>query len=307
MRILFTGGGGATYEAVYRLWRERYDLHFVDANADAFSPELPRERCHIGPLGSDLAFASATAALCKKLKVDLLVPAVDEELPHATAVARLAPGLAVMLPDMGYVATMLDKLRTAEALRAKQLDAPRTVTLDRVSEIGYPCFAKPRHGRGSRGAQVLRDAGAAGAYRTLSGLRDDQIVAQELLMGQEYTVLMAADREARLHAVVPVKVMVKRGITLRAETEAHPEVINACAAIHRALPTTGCYNIQLYLAPDRRVLPFEINPRISTTFCLGIAAGVDPVEIFLGTAAPKGLREFRAGLRLKRSWYNHIS
>jgi len=129
---------------------------------------------------------------------------------------------------------------------------------------------------------------------------------QELLMGQEYTVLMAADREARLHAVVPVKVMVKRGITLRAETESQPEVINACAAIHRALPTTGCYNIQLYLAPDRRVLPFEINPRISTTFCLGIAAGVDPVEIFLGNAAPKGLRDFRAGLSLKRSWHNHI-
>lgn len=307
MRILFTGGGGSAYEAVYRLWRGRYDMHFVDAHPDAFSPELPRERCHVGPLGNDATFASATAMLCKKLEIDLLVPAVDEELPHAMVVAKLAPGLAVMLPDTEYVATMLDKLKTAEALRAKQLDAPRTVTFERVSEIGFPCLAKPRYGRGSRGVQVLRDAGAAGAYRILSGLTDDQIVVQELLRGQEYTVMMAADREARLHAVVPVKVMVKRGITLRAETEAHPTVINACAAIHRALPTAGCYNIQLYLTPDQRVLPFEINPRISTTFCLGVAAGVDPVEIYLGAKPPRGLLEFRTGLKLQRSWHTHIS
>jgi len=63
MRILFTGGG-ATY--------------------------------------NDAAFASATADPCKKLKVDLLVPAVDEELLHVKVVARLAPGLSVMLPDLGY-------------------------------------------------------------------------------------------------------------------------------------------------------------------------------------------------------------
>ena len=41
-RILFTGGGGAVYEALYRLWQSRYDMHFVDANPAAFSPAMPR-------------------------------------------------------------------------------------------------------------------------------------------------------------------------------------------------------------------------------------------------------------------------
>lgn len=306
-RLLFTGGGGAVYEALCRLWQSRYDMHFVDANPDAFSPDLPRERCHVGPLGSDPGFAAATAALCKKLNVDLLVPAVDEELRHAARVGEIAPGLAIMLPGTDYVVTMLDKLKMAESLRGKRLPVPRTVTFERIAEIGFPCFAKPRHGRGSRGVQILRDAAAAAAYRTLSGLADDQIVVQDLLEGQEYTVMMAADREARLHAVVPVKVLLKRGITLRAETEANAAVIDVCAAIHRALPTTGCYNIQLCLTSNQSVLPFEINPRISTTFCLGAAAGVDPVDIFLRNEPPRGLCEFRAGVKLQRSWHNHIS
>lgn len=307
MRILFTGGGGAVYEALYPLWKTRYDMHFVDANPEAFSPELPRERCHVGPLGNDPGYPAATAALCEKLGADLLVPAVDEELPFASLVANLAPSLLIMLPRHEYLTTMLDKLKMAESLRGKQLDVPRTATFERISEIGFPCFAKPRRGRGSRGVQILHDASAADAYRTLCGLADDQIVVQDLLEGQEYTVLMAADREARLHAVVPVKVLIKRGITLRAETEAQPAVIAACAAIHRAVPTTGCYNIQLCLTPDGRALPFEINPRISTTFCLGVAAGIDPVEIYLRNEAPRGLRGFSAGLKLQRSWHTHIS
>ena len=307
MRILFTGGGGAVYEALYRLWQSRYDMHFVDANADAFSPDLPRERCHTGPLGSDPGFAAATAALCKKLNIDLLVPAVDEELPYAARIGEIAPGLAIMSPRTDYVVTMLDKLNMAESLRAKHLPVPRTVTFERIAEIGFPCFAKPRRGRGSRGVQILRDAATAAAYRTLSGLADDQIVVQDLLEGQEYTVMVAADREARLHAVVPVKVLLKRGITILAETEANATVIDACATIHRALPTTGCYNIQLCLTSDGRVMPFEINPRISTTFCLGVAAGVDPVDIFLRNEPPGGLSKFRAGVKLQRSWHNHIS
>ncbi len=88
MRILFTGGG-AVNEAAYRLWREQYDTHFMDANLDAFFSGLPRDRCLVGPLGNDAVFASA-AALCRKLKADLLVPAVDEELPHVKDVATLA-------------------------------------------------------------------------------------------------------------------------------------------------------------------------------------------------------------------------
>jgi carbamoyl-phosphate synthase large subunit len=305
-RILFTGGGGAVYEALYPLWKSRYDMHFVDANVDAFSPALPRERCHVGPLGNDHRFAAATAELCATLGIDLLVPAVDEELPHSESIAKLAQSLAIMTPAPDYIKTMLDKLAMADLLRALGLPVPRTVTFERIAEIGFPCFAKPRQGRGSRGVQTLRNAEAAAAYRTLSGLADDQIVVQDLLEGQEYTVMMAADRDARLHAVVPVKVHVKRGITLRAQTDANQTVINACANIHRAAPTPGCYNIQLCLTGDNRVMPFEINPRISTTFCLGVAAGIDPIAIFLGSESPAGLRGFRTGVKLFRSWHSHI-
>lgn len=75
---------------------------------------------------------------------------------------------------------------------------------------------------------------------------------------------------------------IKKGITLRAETDRDERVIAACVAIHAAQPVSGCYNIQLMKAEAGDVKPFEINPRISTTACLALAAGVDFVDVYLG-------------------------
>ena len=306
-RILFTGGGGAGNEAVFRFWRNEFELHFADASATAFAPALSPERCHVVPLARDPSFAASVADLCMQHAIDLLVPGVDEELPLMPEIAARAPGLQVLIPAPDYVATMMDKLETARLLRSRGVDAPRSRTLDQAATVGFPCFAKPRRGRGSRGIQVLPNAEAARAYLTLSGLAADEIVAQELIAGQEYTVMVAADHAGRLHAIVPVRVEDKRGITLRARTDDNAAVIDACAAIHRACPAAGCYNIQLFLTPDGRVRPFEINPRISTTFCLGIAAGINPVATYLAGTAPTGLLPFRSGVRLERHWQNFFT
>ncbi len=305
-RILFTGGGGAGNELIFRLWNDRYELHFADADGEAFSPVIPSEQRHPIPFAREDHFAAAVACLCRQQEIDLLVPGVDEELPLMPDVEALAPGLLIMIPDAGYVTTTMDKLAVMEVLEDKGVDVPRTATIDQHHRIGFPCIAKPRWGRGSRGVQVLSSEEEAEAYRCLSGETDENLLVQELLEGEEYTVMMAANAQKHLHAVVPVRVAVKRGITLRAQSDPHGLVIRACDAIHRAVPASGCYNIQLFLTPDKRVVPIEINPRVSTTFCLGVAAGIDPVAIFLEDAPPDGLLSFRGGVRLKRHWTNYL-
>ena len=55
---------------------------------------------------------------------------------------------------------------------------------------------------------------------------------------------VVADRRGVLRAIVPVKVGLKRGITLRAETDPDAAVTAACRAIHAASPVPGCFNIQ---------------------------------------------------------------
>lgn len=305
-KVFFTGGGGAGNEALWRLLGGRHELHFGDADADAIDPSIPQGRRHAIPWASDAAFVPGMAALCARLGIDVLVPGVDEELAPLAAARATFGGTRILLPDAAYVATMTDKWAMVLALEEKGLPVPGTRLLSSgPGEMAFPCIAKPRQGRGSRDVRVVADAQAAARLREDAGARAEGTILQRLVAGTEYTVQMMADAQARLHAVVPVRVGVKRGITLRATTEENPAVERACRAIHEALPAAGCYNIQLMLTPGGEVLPFEINPRVSTTLCLCVAAGLDPVGIYL--AGEPGRKTFRAGLQLRRHWTNHFT
>lgn len=315
-RLLLTGGGGAGNEAIYRLWQDRYDLHFADADPDTIHYSIPAERKHTIPFAISPDFPGSLAVLCRDIGVDLLIPGVDEELSQMRDVQRDNRDLQVMVPSQDYVLNMLDKLRAHHLLSAHGINNPKTVTFDKVKEIGFPCLAKPRKGRGSRGVRIIDNQEQAQAHITLNGGSEQVVLAQELLLGQEYTVMMVADSSQRLRAIVPVKVVAKRGITIAGETEDNHEIIKACENIHEKLPTVGCYNVQLMLTRDGRIMVFEINPRISTTFCLGVAAGVDPVSIFLGEPGnsvdtyKQGYSgqfvPFKAGVQLRRYWFNHF-
>lgn len=309
IKVLFTGGGGAGNEALFRLLGKDYMLHFGDADVTNIDPNIPEDRRHELPWASDPDFVDKMYALCRRLDIDLLIPGVDEELlPLAQNADALAP-VRLLLPEAKYVETMLDKLHMVNALSAKNIPVPLSQTLaDEINNIRFPCISKPRSGRGSRDVHVLDSPNDAVALKSKQGSLARETLLQEKIEGVEYTVQMVADSCGCLRAIVPVKVGVKKGITLRAETEAEARVIDACRSMHQALPTGGCYNIQLIMTQDGSVLPFEINPRISTTLCLVVAAGVDPISIFLGDTGRDGdeLMPFAAGIYMHRHWANHF-
>lgn len=308
IKVLFTGGGGAGNEALFRLLGEQYILYFGDADVTAIDPSIPNDRRLELPWASDPDFVVKICKLCRRLDIDLLIPGVDEELLALARNADLLAPTRLLLPDEKYVETMLDKLHMATALVASKIPMPLSHTLaDDFHDIRFPCISKPRRGRGSRDVRILESSEEAAKLKLKLGSLAGQMLVQEKIEGIEYTVQMVADSRRCLHAIVPVKVGVKRGITLRAETEAELRVIAACRAVHQALPTRGCYNLQLIMTPDGKVLPFEINPRISTTLCLVVAAGIDPISIFLGDAEQGELLPFVAGISLQRHWTNYFS
>ena len=304
---MFTGGGGAGAEALWKLYAPRYEVHFADADIDTIDPIVCLTQRHQIPLASDDIFFKEVNELCKKLEIDVLVPSVDEELIIlAQGIDKILP-TKLMLPDYEFLAVMLDKLSMIMELAKKNIPTPLTVSLDDdFSGISFPCICKPRKGRGSRDVRVLNTREEGQALKTTLGLSANGFIVQNKIEGQEYTVQMAANLNGVLSAVVPVKVAVKRGITIVAEVEAEQRVIEACKRIHAACPTKGCYNIQLILTKDGEVMPFEINPRVSTTYCLVVAANVDPIEIFLGKDNLGELAPFSSGMQLRRHWKNHF-
>lgn len=321
-KLLFTGGGGAGNEALLRLMGDRYELHFADADRRAIDSAIPEGQRHEIPFANDPMFGhklceffhstngreagaqrqQRSEAERQSLEIDLLVPGVDEELPLVAALAEEGR-LNALLPPKEFVETHLDKLASMQALGEF---APKTAFTDDAAKVGFPCIVKPRSGRGSRGVAVIKSPAQLDAYLAFHESAPESVIVQEQGLGDEFTVMMAADSAGTLRAVVPVKVGIKRGITLRAETCRDAAVEEACRTIHESNPVSGCYNIQLIRQNDGRILVFEINPRVSTTLCLGVAAGVNPVDIFLHPPEGDGLLPFTENLQLQRFWSNRI-
>jgi carbamoyl-phosphate synthase large subunit len=270
VRLLLTGGGGAGTVPLWEYWRAQlHDVWVADANPEAIDPLIPpRYRVPI-PLASDPAYCTTLLELVREWGIGLVIPTVDEELPIIERL-RLFEGVKLLLPDQWFVSVMLDKFGSIRCLRERGIPVPHTT------------LTKPRYGRGSR----------------------DVVVEQDVLHGQEYTVQMMADQFKNLRAVVPVKVARKRGITLDGVTDDNPRVVAACEAIHRAVPTSGTYNIQ-GVDTGTAFLPFEINPRLSTTTCLAVQAGADPLAIWNGEGM--GRARHTVGLTLRRYWRTVIA
>lgn len=306
--IMITGGGGAGNEAIFRILSDKYELYFVDSDISNIDPRIPSTQKIQIPLASDKDFVEVLKKLCFDLRVDLLIPSVDEELLLISENLNDWGETQIMLPHKSYIEAMLDKLTMIRSIEAKEILAPETESLDKdVSKFVFPCIIKPRMGRGSRGVFSVNNIEEVEDFKKKVGNNAISFVLQRQYFGEEYTVQMIANSQSELLSIVPAKISVKKGVTIKAKTDDNISVINACRHIHQKIPCAGTYNIQLILTNDNHVYPFEINPRISTTFCLILEAGINPIQLFFDKKSDHTSLSFKNGISLSRHWYNHFS
>ena len=307
--MLFTGGGGAGNEALWRNLNENYEVHFGDANIDNIDLSIPQHNRHTIPYGTSMNFVDKLLNLCNRLEIDLLVPGVDEELlVFAQYVKKFLP-TKILLPNKNFVKTMLNKFDMIKHLQSKNIEVPKTYLLSYSNyHLSMPCISKPIYGRGSVNIFYLNNSNDVTKLKENLVDNLDNYIIQEKIEGSEYTVQMICNENKVLRAIIPVKIFYKRGITIRAVIDNNSTVIKTCKAIHDAFPTQGVYNIQLILTSKNLAMPFEINPRISTTFCLALHAITDdPFDLYYSnTSLDNPLVEVKDGITISRHWYNYI-
>jgi carbamoyl-phosphate synthase large subunit len=159
-------------------------------------------------------------------------------------------------------------------------------------EWEFPVFAKPRSGAGSRGIRVVPDRAALEALPV-----DEDLIVQDLLPGEEYSVDVIADRDGRVVAAVPrTRARVDSGVSIAGRTVRDDELEQTASAVARAIGLVGVANVQLRRDRAGRAALLEVNPRFPGALPLTIAAGVDipslVVDLFTGRELPERL-DFR--------------
>jgi carbamoyl-phosphate synthase large subunit len=310
LKILITGGGGAATEALYNIWEKKYILYFCDCNPLKKPKFISKKKWVEVPVAYSKNYLVKLNRIVSILKIDLLIPTVDEEV-QIISNNRHKIKCDLFIPSKKFVDIHKNKWKTNQFLKKEKFNFPETKILKKnIKLLPGPIIIKPISGRGSKGVRIINQKKGIKNFISRSDLGGDMII-QKKIKGQEYTVMICANKNGVVRAIVPVRVIEKRGITTLGKTEYNKDIINACYEIHNKFKTLGCYNIQLILDKRNKVYPFEINPRISTTTCLAVYAGIDIINIFLKDNTKEknkiNLKKFKNNILLSRNWTNYFS
>tara|TARA_B100000035_G_scaffold77178_1_gene64379 strand:+ start:2103 stop:3044 length:942 start_codon:yes stop_codon:yes gene_type:complete len=307
--ILFTGGGGAGSELIWKKLGNKYKIFFADVNINNINPEIPRINCIKVFKSNSPRSINNLIKICKKQKIDYLVPGIDEELKIILKNKKKFLKTNIFLPDLNFVNLMLDKFKMYDVCKQKKILTPKTYLLNKNFNIknSKKLIFKPRFGRGSRGIYIgynNQQISFIEKYIDIMNYKNKEsknYIVQKYIPGTEYTVTVINNINKENQVIFPIKILKKKGITISGQLSMDTSVINFCKKINIRMDYPLVYNVQLIKKKNSLYL-IEINPRVSTTFCFLVFSGFDP---FSGNFLNKN--SLKKKIYLRRYYKNYIT
>jgi len=290
LTVLVSASGAPGTAALLRALRENGEREVRLVGTDMSERAVGRHLCdafHVVPAGSDPGFADAVLDVCRRERVDAVLPQSSYDLPGLAQAKERFEGIAVLVASPEAIRRSNDKAETYTLLERIGVRGPAWRRVRGAGEVeaaarelGYPgedvCF-KPVFSSGSRGFRILSAAadrqrellenrpGVAGAMQLeelvelLPGEGGPEVLVMELATGGERTIDgIAASGEVVLGHPKTREAM-RAGLAMYFETIEDPVLLETAGKIVAELSLDHFFNIQLV---GEHVI--EINPRIST-------------------------------------------
>lgn len=164
-----------------------------------------------------------------------------------------------------------DKLSTIQYLSSIAISVPKTILLSEYnSDFELPAIVKPRNSCGSHGIHQVDDLELLLYLQRRHG---SQMILQELVGSpeEEYTTGIFSDG-INTSSITFQRVLSSGGYSQEVKLVADPNIEALAAHIARSINLVGSINFQTRKVGDK-YLPFEINPRISSTIMFRYLAG----------------------------------
>jgi carbamoyl-phosphate synthase large subunit len=308
LNILITGIGSSNSISFVKGLCKQDEIGFTVIGTDIYDREFSTgahfvDKFYKVPCAVDSGFVSSLLDICKKNKVQVVVPIIDEEfMPVSLARKSFEQmGIKVLLPGHEQILLCQDKFKTYEFFKKNGFPTPET-WLGVPASPRYPILMKPRIGRGSKGIRIIQNELEFEAYKGSDGY-----IYQEVITGKEFTVDTLSDADGKVLAAVPrVRMEIKNGVSYKGRTVKNKIVEETSIKICEAVKLTGPACIQCILTAEGTPYFFEINPRIGSAVILTIQAGVNipllAVKSILGMNVPNMVDNFRDNIIMLRYW-----
>jgi len=279
--ILRTAVGSAPSVSQIRLFQSR-GLRVVAVDCDPLSVGFVfADAAYAVPRATSPDYVDCLLEVCRKERVDWVLPALDEELALlASARDRFESiGTRILLSSLPALRICTDKLETNRFLVDHGIPTPLTFDAEELPArsviYSYPQVVKPRFGRGSSGLHLARDWEQIEFFRRIEA----PAVVQAWVEGCEFTVDVLCDFSSHAAIIAPRRrLATESGISYKGTNTWHEQIVHWVAVLVKELGIVGPANIQCFLTPGGQVLFTEINARLAGSCILSIMAGVPLVE-----------------------------
>lgn len=295
MRIMTEALGClASASGVKSIHAAGYTAIGTDANAECCGKHMVEE-FYCVPYACDPKSKDFLFNLAIEKKIDLVVPSLDEGMIHWSHMKKDLQqyGVYVAISDPETIEICEDKWLTYLTFKKYGIPTPES-SLEQI----YP-LVKPRMGRGGAGIHINED-----------NVNMEGMIAQELLVGIEYTTDVFCNLNGDPIYIVPRKRMgVKEGKSTGGIVEKNTAIIEGVKDICRVIPFKGGINIQCFVTEDGSVKFTEINPRLGGGTALGMAATENwfplMVETFIEKKVVEATVPVRYGMKMGR-YYEEV-
>lgn len=264
------------------------------------------------------SYIASVIAACTDAGANWLVPGGEQPMVLlCKEIKQLdASGIRLVANHPDVINTFSDKSETFRSLSNLGFAVPRTTEITSTADIervGIPCIVKPATGSGGS-AMVFFAADVAEAETYSAYIRRDggRSLAQEYISPEEgeFTVGVLSLPNGKVAGSIALRRSLDSKLSVLSRGQgglissgysqgyigSFPEIRAQAEAIASAIGSRGPLNIQGRVR-EGRLIPFEINPRLSASSYLRAMAGFNEIDIFLRymtsgqSMAPKTLRE----------------
>jgi carbamoyl-phosphate synthase large subunit len=244
-KVLLSGLGGSLFPYLHDKLKSKYELYYVDSD-ESLKELYPNYNFHVAPKVTDTAYIDFIKELMSQYAIDLYVPLIDEEIEVAYKIKEFFPSLSLLSPQLSFCTLSIKKNLLMEELAKNKISDIKSWTgKDFKWKDGNVFFVKPISGRGSRGIKKISSEEELNAYYILEKYAKEEILVQEYISGQEYTVGVLINKNDEILYISSKKILKKKGITIMAVTENNPLIEEAIYKINNCLKPKGPINIQL--------------------------------------------------------------
>ncbi len=293
MKILLTAVGCPGASTLIRMLKANgVEVHGVDMDRDVVGRWLC-DSFHQVPSGDSEKFIPEIISLCRKLKVDALLPESSNEVVPLSH-SRMEFPCPVLVSELEPLEVSLNKATMYEALEKGKLkdQLPRWCLVDDENELwemanemglakGQPIVVKPAIGKGSRGVRVVDPNMNAYQHflhskpdnkRITPGMMSDilksrdckgelpvPMVVMEYLGEEQRTVDAICDKGELLLSSVKTVERARWGVVTLSTLVRDRVLVGQAIEILDQIPLSWCINVQFI---GGKLV--EINPRVSS-------------------------------------------